>query len=175
MGPRICGARSCGANRMSTVFGPSVSRRLEYGRRWLISEGEPPLLFTGNETNFKRLFAVTDPLPYVKDAFNEYLIHGKQEAVNPAGTGTKAAALYRLEIQPAASATLRLRLTDTDPAHAERARIVRPEFRRNVCHADRRSRRVLRSIHPAQSFHGRRERPAPGLRRNPVVQAVLPL
>ena len=49
----------------------------EYGRRWLVSEGEPPLLFTENETNFKRLFGVDGPAPYMKDAFHEYLIHGK--------------------------------------------------------------------------------------------------
>ena len=125
---------------------------LEYGRRWLIAEGEPPLLFTENETNFKRLFGVDEPTPYVKDAFHEYLIHGKQDAVNPAETGTKAAALYRLEIRRGASATLRLRLTDADPGTESRkdcsARLSTKRFRR----AHRRSRRILRSAYPAQSF-----------------------
>ena len=45
----------------------------------------------------KRLFGVENLAPYVKDAFHEYLIRGRQDAVNPAETGTKAAALYRLE------------------------------------------------------------------------------
>ena len=36
--------------------------------------------------------------PYVKDAFHNYLVHGQTEAVNPEKTGTKAAALYRLEV-----------------------------------------------------------------------------
>ena len=81
-----------------------------YGKRWLFAEGTPPLLFTENETNFQRLDGFgKNPSPYVKDAFHEYLIHGRQEAVNPAGTGTKAAALYRLDIPPGGSATLRLR------------------------------------------------------------------
>ena len=31
--------------------------------------------------------------PYVKDAFHEFLIHGRADAVNPAQLGTKAAAL----------------------------------------------------------------------------------
>ena len=87
----------------------------QYGRRWLIYEGTPQTLFTENETNFRRLFGIDNASPYVKDAFHEYLIHGKQEAVNPEGTGTKAAALYRLDMPPGASATLRLRFTDQDP------------------------------------------------------------
>jgi hypothetical protein len=88
----------------------------EMGRRWLAGEGKPEMLFTENETNYKRLFGVESPSPYVKDAFHEYLVHASQEAVNPANKGTKAAALYRLNIPAGKSATLRLRLTDTDPA-----------------------------------------------------------
>ena len=87
----------------------------EYGRRWLVAEGAPALLFTGNETNMKRLFGVENLAPYVKDAFHEYLIGGRQDAIDPAQTGTKAAALYRLEIPAGGSTTLRLRLTDQDP------------------------------------------------------------
>jgi hypothetical protein len=89
--------------------------RAEYGRRWLIMEGVPELLFTENETNFQRLFGVANATPYVKDAFHEYLIAGKKEAVNPAFIGTKAAAHYPLEIPSGGSATIRLRLTDLDP------------------------------------------------------------
>src|SRR5262249_43307903 len=39
-------------------------------------------------------------------------------AVNPAFTGTKAAALYRREIPAGSAATIRLRLTDKDPRGA---------------------------------------------------------
>ena len=94
------------------IIGTELS---EYGRRWLAVEGAPTLLFTENETNMKRLFGVENQTPYVKDAFHEYLIRGQKNAVNPAETGTKAAALCRLEIPPGSSATLRLRLTDWDP------------------------------------------------------------
>jgi hypothetical protein len=86
----------------------------ELGRRWLMVEGAPPLLFTENETNYQRLYGVGNPGPYVKDAFHEYLIHTQQDAVNPADIGTKAAALHRLDIPAGGSATLRLRLTGTD-------------------------------------------------------------
>jgi hypothetical protein len=86
-----------------------------YGKRWLISEGAPTPLFTENETNFERLFGVRNRIPYVKDAFDNYVVHGKQDAVNPARTGTKAAAMYHQDIPAGASVTIRLRLTDKSP------------------------------------------------------------
>ncbi|HEX6553419.1 MAG TPA: hypothetical protein VF026_11710 [Ktedonobacteraceae bacterium] len=76
----------------------------------LYCEDADNLLFTNNDTNLKRLFGVQDSAPYVKDAFHEYLIHGNRAAVNPAHTGTKAAALYARTIAAGASVTLRLRL-----------------------------------------------------------------
>jgi hypothetical protein len=48
--------------------------------------------------------------PYVKDAFHEYLIAGRGEAVNPAKVGTKAAAHYVLDVPAGGSTTVRLRL-----------------------------------------------------------------
>ena len=87
-----------------------------YGRRHLCAEGTPPTLFTENDTNYRRLFGTNNASPYVKDAFHDYLVHGHEQAVNPAATGTKAAALYRMDIPSGGSATLRLRFTDEDPA-----------------------------------------------------------
>jgi hypothetical protein len=52
----------------------------------------------------------------VKDAFHRYLVNGEPAAVNPALTGTKAAAHYALEIPAGQNTTLRLRLTDQDPS-----------------------------------------------------------
>jgi hypothetical protein len=51
----------------------------------------------------------------VKDAIDDHVVHGRQEAVNPAGTGTKAAAHHVLDVGAAARAVLRLRLTDARP------------------------------------------------------------
>jgi Mannosylglycerate hydrolase MGH1-like glycoside hydrolase domain len=70
----------------------------------------PPWLFTENETNRERLWGIPNASPYVKDAFHEYVIHGRAEAVNPLGRGTRAAACYRLELAGGAAATLELRL-----------------------------------------------------------------
>jgi hypothetical protein len=97
-----------------------------YGKRWLLCEGEPQLLFTENETNAKRLFGSENRAPYVKDGINDYLVSENRAAVNPEKTGTKASALYRQRIAPSASVTLRLRLTDREPkvTHMSAPRLV---------------------------------------------------
>jgi hypothetical protein len=77
----------------------------------------PELLFTENESNQERLFGAPNPSPYVKDAFHEYVIHGRTDAVNPRLEGTKAAALYRRLVPAGGEIVIRLRLT----AEAERA------------------------------------------------------
>jgi Glycosyl hydrolase family 63 C-terminal domain len=71
----------------------------------------PELLFTENETNAERLYGAKNTTPFVKDAFHAVIIEGRADAVNPARTGTKAAAAYRLTLAPGAEARLRLRLT----------------------------------------------------------------
>ncbi len=86
-----------------------------YGKRWLLCEGEPELLFAENETNAKKLFGAENRTSYVKDGINDYVVHGNREAVNPEKVGTKASALYRLRLSPGGSNVLRLRLTDREP------------------------------------------------------------
>src|SRR5207237_3689511 len=58
----------------------------------------PQFLFTNNETNVALMFGAPNPQPYVKDAFHEYVVHKRTDAVNPAQEGTKAAALYVLDV-----------------------------------------------------------------------------
>jgi hypothetical protein len=83
-------------------------------------EGQPDLYFTENESNARRLWGADNASPYVKDGVHECVVHGKREAVNPAGEGTKAAAHYRLKVGAGESAVLRLRLVKgrdvADPA-----------------------------------------------------------
>jgi hypothetical protein len=86
------------------------------GRRWLACDGQPELVFTENETNRARVFGTPNATPYVKDAFHAWLVDGLRDAVNPARTGTKAAAHYRLEIPAGVTVVTRLRLSDTRPA-----------------------------------------------------------
>ena len=80
----------------------------------LVCEGEPELLFTENETNAERLFGTSNVSPFLKDAFGEYVIHGRREAVNPAEEGTKATAHYALTVGAGATVVLKLRLTRVD-------------------------------------------------------------
>jgi mannosylglycerate hydrolase MGH1-like protein/glycosyl hydrolase family 63 len=75
-------------------------------------DGAPELLFTENETNSRRLFGIDSGSPFVKDAFNEYIVNGMTSAVNRAQCGTKAAGHYAARIGAGQSLTVRLRLTD---------------------------------------------------------------
>jgi hypothetical protein len=86
------------------------------GRRWLSVEGPTDLLFTENDTNKQRLWNVPNASAYVKDAFHDYVVGGRQDAVNPARVGTKAAAHYRLRLGPGETTTVCLRLADTAPS-----------------------------------------------------------
>src|SRR5262245_60807167 len=66
-------------------------------------------LFCENETNNRRLFGVPAPTPYPKDGINDHVVGGAA-TVNPDRHGTKAALWYRVEVGPAATVELRLRL-----------------------------------------------------------------
>ncbi|HEY9709866.1 MAG TPA: hypothetical protein V6D48_16800, partial [Oculatellaceae cyanobacterium] len=85
------------------------------GERWLYCEGLTELLFTENETNNERLFSVSNLYSYVKDGINDYIIQGRQEAVNPNLIGTKVAANYLLNIGAGETKIVRLRLSETPP------------------------------------------------------------
>ena len=87
-----------------------LAEHASLGKYRLEAPGASELLFTENETNYERLFGVKSAAPYVKDAFHSYLIEGRTDSVNAQGEGTKAAALYRLDLDPGASATIHLRL-----------------------------------------------------------------
>ena len=72
-------------------------------------------LFTENETNAHRLWGSPNGSPFVKDAFHDYVISNRKDAVNAAGSGTKSAAHYSFEIPAGKSVTLKLRmLSDLD-------------------------------------------------------------
>ena len=91
-------------------------REPDYGTRWLSCEGSAELLFTENETNFRRVFGYDNGAQYVKDSINDYIVLGDRAAVNPELTGTKAAVHYPLEIAAGGSTTIRLRLSDARPS-----------------------------------------------------------
>lgn len=75
-------------------------------------EGDTPLLFTENETNHARLFpGQKNEGPYVKDGINDFVVQGRQDAINPAKEGTKVAGHHKATIASGESVVVRLRLT----------------------------------------------------------------
>jgi hypothetical protein len=82
----------------------------ELGDLYLFAEDKPPALFCENETNTGRLYNYPRPGTF-KDGINDFLIHGKKDAVNSITKGTKAAWHYDLTIGAGKSTTVRLRLS----------------------------------------------------------------
>ena len=85
----------------------------DLGQYWLYCDEASELLFTENESNTQRLWGQPSASPYVKDAFHAYIISRQSNAVNPAKTGTKAAAYYVLDVPSHGSQTVHLRLSAT--------------------------------------------------------------
>jgi hypothetical protein len=83
----------------------------ELGDYTLYYEGSADPLFTENESNAARLWGQPNATPYVKDAFHEFVIAGRKDAVNPARSGTKAAAHYRVDVPAGGVSVVRLRLS----------------------------------------------------------------
>ena len=138
---------------------------------WLYCEPPQDVLFTDNDTNSERLFGVANASPYVKDAFHEFVVHGRHDAVEPGTRRYQGRALLRAGDRP--------RRHDRDPAAARPARRsrcaagsrIRPAIRAEAAGG----RRVLSPCHAVRDARRHAPRPAPGLRRHAVDEAVLPL
>jgi hypothetical protein len=101
------GLRALPAGSAATIGASNA----EIGDYYLYCDGNPPLLFTENDTNNQRLFGTANPTPYVKDGINDYVVIGRRDSVNPNRTGTKAAAHCRIDVGAGATSVIRLRLT----------------------------------------------------------------
>jgi hypothetical protein len=110
--------KDAGKPSLREVGGAILASDNQVGDRTLSCDGRPELLFTENESNASRLWGQANPSLYVKDAFHEYLISSREDAVNPDRVGTKAAALYRLEVPAGGSEVVRLRLSAKPAADA---------------------------------------------------------
>ncbi|MBE7171345.1 MAG: glucosidase [Williamsia sp.] len=73
---------------------------------------DAPILFTNNETNNQRLYGSANDELYVKDGINDRVVQGNQQAVDPGGSGTKAAFWYKLHLLPGEKKILQLRISD---------------------------------------------------------------
>ncbi|MEQ9424920.1 MAG: glucosidase [Cyclobacteriaceae bacterium] len=67
-------------------------------------------LYTQNDTNRERLYKSKSRSKYVKDAFHEYIVHGKN-TVSPKKSGTKASGHYSFEVPAGGVYKIRLRLS----------------------------------------------------------------
>jgi hypothetical protein len=103
-----------GLSRIDTRKGMQMVSAVheELGDLRLCVEGDAPLLFTENETNNQRLFGTANAGAYVKDGINDHVVHGRKEAVNPAGAGTKVAAHHIVDVKAGGTVVLRLRLAE---------------------------------------------------------------
>jgi hypothetical protein len=104
-----------GARPELTVAGDGVisARHSDLGTYHLYTDGHPALLFCDNETNAQHLFGVRAAPGFFKDAFHDYVVGKRHDAVNPQQTGTKAATYYQLSVPAGGTAQVRLRLTNT--------------------------------------------------------------
>jgi hypothetical protein len=122
-----CAHEGCEVKPRIDAHGPDevIVRHVTLGKFHLLTDVDPrgkapELLFTENETNTERLFGLPSVSPYVKDAFHEYVVHGRREAVNPDDHGTKAAWHYVLQLAPGQETQIRLRLISADEAGGKR-------------------------------------------------------
>ena len=115
--------------------GAIVASHPDLGDYTLSCDGGPELIFTENETNAARLWQQPNPTPYVKDAFHRYVVSGERDALNPARTGTKAAARYLLEVPAGGREVVRLRLAAGTTARGF-GRAFEEVFRRRLFDAD---------------------------------------
>ncbi|RFU29360.1 hypothetical protein B7463_g6953, partial [Scytalidium lignicola] len=76
---------------------------------------QPEIIFTGNDTNFKKLYDGENKEPYVKDAFHHYIVDGEKDVINPKKTGTKSAAWFAFNdaggVAPGECAVVRFRFS----------------------------------------------------------------
>src|SRR5215472_483029 len=135
------------------------------GQRYLHAAGRPQLLFTDNETNDQRVFGQSNPIPFVKDGINDYVVAGKRDAINSEQTGTKAAAHYLLEIPARKSREVRLRLSDKSEGNDDQFdKAFDDTFTARKVEADE-----LRINHATEHRRRRPQRDAAGLCGHAVV------
>ena len=89
----------------------ALANHQQLGEYRLYADTKNPFLFTNNESNVGRIRRMQVEPGYFKDAFHDYVIEGKKEAVNPEQVGTKCAVDYDLKIAPGQQQIVQLRLS----------------------------------------------------------------
>lgn len=90
---------------------PPTGTSLDYGAEMMLyCQGPDQLLFVDNDSNRARLWRAADSPPYPKDGIHTHIISGAS-TVNPAQTGTKAAARWHRVISAGETVVFSLRLS----------------------------------------------------------------
>ncbi|MBM3218018.1 MAG: glucosidase [Candidatus Rokubacteria bacterium] len=105
--PRLRGSKGPGDHYTIAVDNPALPGKYNF-----YIENAPPVLWTENESNYRRLYGTENPDLYVKDAFHEFVIRGRKNAVNPVPEGTKAAPYWQLNIPAGKEVVVKMRLAD---------------------------------------------------------------
>lgn len=77
---------------------------------YLYFEENTDVLFTENDTNMTAVFGQPQPKGFYKDAFDERIVHGRQEVVNPEKKGTKSAVYTKANVPANQTVVYRYRL-----------------------------------------------------------------
>ncbi|KAL0258932.1 hypothetical protein SLS55_006437 [Diplodia seriata] len=84
---------------------------------------QPQLLFTDNDTNFKKLWKTENKTQYTKDGIHERICDENVAAVNPDNVGTKAAAWFAFDegdgVPPGECAVVRFRLSKRNDGYLD--------------------------------------------------------
>ena len=147
--------------------GAVVAEHHALGRMTLTGSRQPELLFCENESDAVALWDAPPTTPYPKDGIARHVVSGAS-TVNPDQTGTKAALHYRLTVAPGETVELQLRLrADSDAPSPSWPSVMAGR------HAE--ADEYYAALTPAGVDRRGGRRHAPGLRRDAVVEAVLPL
>jgi hypothetical protein len=83
------------------------------GTYYLYFQKPDDCFFTENETNTEKIGGTPNATPFVKDAFHEAVIHGKNaQALRDKKSGTKFSPVYKMKIPAGASKTIYCRLSN---------------------------------------------------------------
>ncbi|MFN6944918.1 MAG: MGH1-like glycoside hydrolase domain-containing protein [Cytophagaceae bacterium] len=106
---------ACGPSHMKADSDKSIFVKHHLtGDYHFYTEGRASLLFCNNETNYKKLFNVSNTCKYCKDGINDFVVNKRNSAINPKQEGTKASAMYIFTLQSGQEEVIRLRLSDVE-------------------------------------------------------------
>jgi len=87
-----------------------IAQHAELGDYRFDCDGPAEIIFCDNDTNARRHHGRPDAAGFFKDGINDCIVRGQRDAVNPARTGTKAAAHFILDVPAGGSVSVRARL-----------------------------------------------------------------